>query len=48
MRASGEALARRARRSGGKRDWALDLKARIVTETLIEGQMVNVVAKKIS
>lgn len=46
MAATSEFLARSPRRSDGKRDWPLELKARIVAETLIEGETVNAVAKR--
>ena len=46
MGATGEFLARVPRRSDGKRDWPPELKARIVAETLIEGETVNAVAKR--
>lgn len=41
MAATSEFLTPVPRRSDGKRDWPLDLKARIVAETLIEGEMVK-------
>ena len=44
MRATSEFLTPVARRSDGKREWPLDLKARIVAETLIEGETVKGVA----
>lgn len=46
MGATSEFLARVPRRSDGKRDWPPELKARIVAETLIEGETVNAVAKR--
>ena len=46
MGATNEFLARVPRRSDGKRNWPLELKARIVAETLIEGETVNAVAKR--
>jgi len=46
MVASSEFLARIRRRSDGKRNWPLELKARVVAETLIEGETVNAVAKR--
>jgi len=46
MGATSEFLASLPRRSDGKRDWPLELKARIVAETLIEGETVNAVAKR--
>ena len=46
MGATKEFLARVPRRSDGKRDWPPELKARIVAETLIEGETVNAVAKR--
>ncbi len=46
MGATSEFLARVPRRSDGKRDWPPELKARIVAETLIEGETVKAVAKR--
>ena len=46
MGATSELLARLPRRADGKRDWPRELKARIVAETLIEGETVNAVAKR--
>ena len=46
MGATSEFLAPMRRRSDGKRDWPLELKAQIVAETLIEGETVNAVAKR--
>lgn len=46
MGATSEFLARVPRRADGKRDWPSDLKARIVAETLIEGETVKAVAKR--
>ena len=46
MGATSEFLARLPRRANGKRDWPPELKARIVAETLIEGETVNAVAKR--
>ena len=46
MGATSEFLARVPRRSDGKRGWPPELKARIVAETLIEGETVNAVAKR--
>jgi transposase len=46
MEATNEFLARIPRSSDGKRRWPLELKARIVAETLIEGATVNGVAKR--
>ena len=42
MEARNEFLARIPRSSDGKRRWPLELKARIVAETLIEGATVRV------
>ena len=46
MGATSEFLARVPRRTDGKRDWPPELKARIVAETLIEGETVKAVAKR--
>ena len=46
MEATNEFLARIPRSSDGKRRWPLELKARIVAETLIEGATVSGVAKR--
>lgn len=46
MGAISEFLASVPRRSDGKRDWPPELKARIVAETLVEGETVNAVAKR--
>lgn len=46
MGATSEFLARVPRRADGKRNWPRELKARIVAETLIEGETVNAVAKR--
>lgn len=46
MGATSEFLARVPRRTDGKRNWPPELKARIVAETLIEGETVNAVAKR--
>jgi len=46
MGAISEFLASVPRRADGKRNWPPDLKARIVAETLIEGETVNAVAKR--
>ena len=44
MGATSEFLARVPRRADGKRNWPSELKARIVAETLIEGETVKSVA----
>ena len=46
MGATSEFLARVPRRPDGKRNWPRELKARIVAETLIEGESVKAVAKR--
>ena len=46
MEARNEFLARIPRSSDGKRRWPVELKARIVAETLIESATVNGVAKR--
>ncbi len=46
MGATSEFLARVPRRADGKRDWPAELKARIVAETLIEGETVKAVAQR--
>ena len=46
MGATSEFLARVPRRADGKRNWTSELKARIVAETLIEGETVKTVAKR--
>ena len=46
MGAKSEFLARVPRRADGKRNWPPELKARVVAETLIEGETVNAVAKR--
>jgi transposase len=46
MVAISEFLASVPRRADGKRNWPPELKARIVAETLIEGETVNAVAKR--
>jgi transposase len=46
MEATNEFLARIPRSSDGKRRWPIELKARIVAETLIEGATVSGVAKR--
>jgi len=46
MEATNEFLTKTPRGSDGKRRWPLELKARIVAETLIEGATVNAVAKR--
>ena len=46
MGATSEFLASVPRRADGKRDWPVELKARIVAETLIEGETVKAVAKR--
>ncbi len=46
MGATSEFLARVPRRADGKRTWPPELKARIVTETLIASETVKAVAKR--
>lgn len=46
MGATSEFLAMVPRRADGKRDWPPELKARIVAETLIEGETVKAVAQR--
>jgi len=46
MGAISEFLASVPRRADGKRNWPPELKARIVAETLLEGETVNAVAKR--
>ena len=46
MGAISEFLASLPRRADGKRNWPSDLKARIVAETLIEGETVKAVAQR--
>lgn len=46
MGATSEFLAVVPRGADGKRNWPPELKARIVAETLIEGETVNAVAKR--
>ena len=46
MGAVSEFLASVPRRTDGKRNWPPELKARIVAETLIEGETVKAVAKR--
>ena len=46
MGATSAFLASVPRRADGKRDWPPELKARVVAETLIEGETVNAVAKR--
>ena len=46
MLATSEFLAGLPRRTDGKRNWPPELKARIVAETLIEGETVNAVARR--
>ena len=46
MGATSEFLTPVPRRSDGKREWPLNLKARIVAETLIEGETVKGVARR--
>ncbi|MEL7212923.1 MAG: transposase [Pseudomonadota bacterium] len=46
MGAISEFLASVPRRADGKRNWPPELKARIVAETLIEGETVKAVAKR--
>ena len=47
MGAVSEFLASVPRRTDGKRNWPPELKARIVAETLIEGETVKAVARAI-
>ena len=46
MKATSEFLARVPRRADGKRNWPSELKARVVAETLIEGETVKAVAQR--
>lgn len=46
MGAVSEFLASVPRRADGKRNWPAELKARIVAETLIDGETVNAVARR--
>ncbi len=46
MGATNEFLARIPRRKDGKRNWPIELKARIVAETLIKGETVSAVSKR--
>jgi len=46
MGATNEFLARIPRRKDGKRNWPIELKARIVAETLIAGETVSAVSKR--
>ena len=46
MGATSEFLAMVPRRADGKRNWPSELKARIVAETLIEGETVRAVAQR--
>ena len=46
MGATSEFLAMVPRRADGKRNWPSELKARIVAETLIEGETVKAMAKR--
>lgn len=46
MGATSEFLASVPRRADGKRNWPPELKARIVAETLVDGETVNAVAKR--
>lgn len=46
MVATSEFLARLPRRADGKRNWPPELKARVVAETLIEGETVKAVATR--
>lgn len=46
MGTTSEFLASVPRRADGKRDWPAELKARIVAETLIEGETVKAVAQR--